>query len=268
MIFLLWLLPLLGWCQPLHWSNLIEVTDRHEFYANNQTIVKPRDSWQTLFSVVYPDRNLKILKDCVFYRVPGDEAGHLKIVTVSKAENCELPVETKKTLDVGELKALQFSVTDKAIQLNLTDKRFHVTEWKIAVTHKEARKSPELFLSSAAYRSPKLIMLAPATAAKPTPGMSLKSGEICHAISDDCKELKPSVCSQCPGPWFEVPNGCTNGPKYCGTKECGKKDGPACRRGMKFQGKGSKFDCRVDASFAFCAPGLTVTCDGQSAWCR
>lgn len=52
--------------QPAHWTNLFEVSDRHEFYENHESIIKPRDSWQTLFGLVYIDREIQRIKDCVF----------------------------------------------------------------------------------------------------------------------------------------------------------------------------------------------------------
>lgn len=253
---------------PVHWSSLLEIRERHEFYQDNEVILKPKDAWQTLFAVVYPDRGLRLYKDCVYYKVPGESKGVFKIKGVDLKESCDKHQEDMGDTEVINLKALQFSFGSELV-IHFTFEDFRQLKWAIPVMNRFQRKTPGPFSSSAHLKAPKLFMLAPLR-----PGAAkkvveeMKRGELCHSISDDCQELSAPTCEQCPEGWFEVPNGCKNGPKYCGSQTCGQRNQPACRRGMKWQKVTKKFECRSDTSFAYCAKGLSVQCEGSRAYCR
>ena len=90
MIGLLFLYFSLLWAQtPERWANALRIVEKHEFYTNNEVILKPKDSWQTLLAVVYRDDQLGELKDCVYYYVPGLDQGQLKIKSVPLNSDCE-----------------------------------------------------------------------------------------------------------------------------------------------------------------------------------
>lgn len=253
---------------PVHWSSMLELRERHEFYRDNEVILKPRDSWQVLFAVIYPDQNLGLHKDCVFYRVPGEAAGIFKIKTVNLEASCEKYMETTGDTEIKNLKALQFSY-DNELSLHFTFTDFRALKWKIPLMNRYKSSAPLPLSSSAQFRAPKIILLSPERiSVKKAKVNMLEKGELCHSISDDCQELSPSTCGQCPEGWYEVPNGCPQGPKYCGSVICGLKNQPACRKGMKWQRVDKKFECRTDSSFAFCATGLSVQCEGSRAYCH
>lgn len=260
MILMLLLIPLLSFANiPHHWSSAISISDRHEFYQNNEIISRPANSWQTLFGVVYPDGELNLQKDCVYYRVPGNERGELKVKRTSIEKSCESGVETLGDFSIKDLRALQFEITEKNIALFLTQQDYRVQSWNfLRMNHtesKEMRKiSKMLFLASVdPLESNKIVKHV---------------DKLCHAVSDDCEVMSPSTCHECSEGWFEAPNGCMVGPKYCGLKSCGGKNQPACRRGIKYQRKRKKFECRTDTSFAYCSTGHTIQCIGAEAWCR
>lgn len=255
--------------RPAHWANLFEVSDRHEFYENHESIIKPKDSWQTLFGLVYIDRELQRIKDCVYFRVPGHENGILKIKTISAQEKCEdylLKDGDKEYIDV---KALQFAIFEHELKIDLSFADFRTEKWIAKFQSSFSKPEPMMGLSSAEFKSPKIILLAPSlnkvkVTKKPFPEVN----SLCHDINEDCEELKPSSCADCATGWYEIPNGCSQGPKFCGVLQCGKKDQPACRRGMKWQRKEISADCRIDSSFAYCSKGFAVHCDGKKAYCR
>ena len=100
--------------EPIHWSNLLKLSERHEFYKDHEAIISPKDSWQYLFSVLYVDRNLTKVKDCVFYRVPGLDKGILKIKTVQKDTSCESFLLKPGDREIPDVISLQFSITDNS----------------------------------------------------------------------------------------------------------------------------------------------------------
>lgn len=267
MALLIGLITLNIYAAPVHWSGAQEVRERHEFYRENEVITKPKGTWQTLFAVVFVDRTLKLQKDCVYYRVPGETDGALKLRALGLDESCETHIDEPGDTELQHLKSLQFSLGTELV-LHFTGDRFRSTRWVVPMLNRGAKKEPELFMSSAEYRSPKLIFLAPVRKGPASTAKVAKSGELCHAVSDDCKEVSPSTCEQCAEGWYEVPNGCAQGPKYCGVASCGQKNRPACRRGMRWQRLRKRFECTTDQSFVFCAPGLTVQCEGARAYCR
>lgn len=255
---------------PLHWNHLSEINERHEFYGDNESIIKPKDSWQTLFSVGYTNIELKRLKDCVFFRVPGIDPGVLKIKTVSALEACDKFILSPGDKEWNEIRSLHFSTSGDKISIEMTFPKYKTEKWAVEVQNKFVKPEPKMFMSSVELKSPKLIMLAPKnTAVQTSKVQKLKVNTICHNINEDCTELSPSICSQCDEGYYEIQNGCAVAPKYCGREECGGKDKPACRRGFKWQRKElENLDCRVDSSFAYCSKGLSVVCQGHQAFCR
>lgn len=255
--------------QPSHWSHLIEISERHEFYKNHEIIIKPKDSWQSLFGLVYMDLNFQRLKDCVFYRVPGIENGRLKIITIAAKEKCDDFTLKEADQEYHDIKSLQFSTLDNELKLDFGLVDFSLEKWTGHFQSPFIKPTPQLYLSSAEFKAPKIILLANGVNSRPLPLKAFpKEGSVCHDINEDCEEISPSQCNDCQNGWYEVPNGCTQGPKYCGRHQCGKKGQPACRRGMIWQKTELSFECRLDSSFAYCSKGLTVQCGGKKAYCR
>lgn len=268
MILLSFLVSIAYAAEPLHWSYLTGVSDKHEFYQNHQVITAPQNAWQSLFALKYLGKDLNEMKDCVYYRVPGDASGILKIKSISSLQSCDQYLLEKGDIEVPEIKSLEFNLTDKSVEIDFSKADFSVVKWEGEFTSSR-EKTEGTHKSSAETRASKLIFLSDKTlGTSPTKKGSERVSSLCHEINDDCQEVSPSTCSLCPNGWHEVPNGCESGPKYCGMRECGKKNGPACRRGMKWQRKEIDPDCRADQSFAYCEKGLKVTCEGQLAICR
>lgn len=261
----------LGFADPSwKWVNAVKVVEKHEFYTDNEVIKKPQNSWQTLFAIVYHDSNLNAFKDCVFYRVPGEESGVLKIKTINEKQKCESFLFEKTDQEWKDLKALQYSIKDNYLSLSLTNSKYEIERWDIPLFNVFENPKPKSLMSSAEYRSPKVIYLTPykgRLSVWPRKAPVLEDKKLCHDISEDCQEKSLSTCGLCPQGWFEVPNGCPQGPKFCGRMICGLKNRPACRRGMKYQRTEKKFHCREDASFAYCAKGLSIQCQGNLPYC-
>jgi hypothetical protein len=252
------------------WSNSIKIVEKHEFYVNNEVIIRPKDSWQTLFAVLYHDSNLKTFKDCIFYKVPGSETGILKLKTITADKKCEDFLYRPGDQEWKNLKALQFSVKENLLSISQTDANFQIEKWDVPLFNVFEHPKPIGLMSSAEYRSPKAIYLTPykgILTIRPEAATPIQDKKICHDISEDCEEKSPSTCSQCSEGWYEMPNGCVQGPKYCGSIECGLKNQPACRRGMKYQRVQTEYRCREDHSFAYCAKGLRVECHVNLPYC-
>jgi hypothetical protein len=252
------------------WTNAIKIVEKHEFYVDNEVIVKPKDSWQLLFAVLYHDSNLKTYKDCIFYRVPGLEMGTLKIKSVPANTGCEKFLYEPGDQEWKDLKAVQYSLLGNLLTLSQTNSKFQIETWNVPLFNVFEHPAPKGLMSSAEYRSPRAIYLAPykgVLAVRPQPSTLKLDKKICHDVGDDCLEKTPSVCTQCPEGWYEIPNGCGQGPKFCGSVECGLKNQPACRRGMKFQRIKSEYQCGEDQLFAYCAKGLRIDCRSNLPYC-
>ncbi len=254
---------------PNHWSYIYEIHDRHEFYQNDEIIVKPKDSWQTLFSLTYIDRDLTAVKDCVFFKVPGVDSGTIKIKTIHLNDKCDDYLLKNGEKEIAAIKSLKYSIKENGIELTFikdSNKKENLT----IQLNKKNKKLQNLFgLSSAEYKSAKFILLAPKTNLKPSSRETyLKVGSECLEVNDDCEIKSPSQCHRCEKGWYEIPNGCSHGPKYCGQLSCGGKNQPACRRGMKWQKSNDEFDCRTNSTFAYCSRGLSIQCEGRKAYCR
>lgn len=267
---LLVFLSVISWAKaPSQWNNIVSVSEQHEFYKNLEPITKPRDSWQHIFSLNYIDSDLNSFKDCVFYRVPGSDPGSLKIKTLPVAGNCDEFLLSKGDMEVQNIKLLQYAIFESKLNLDINFSDLKSEKWVAIIQGTFKRPEPKAHLSSSEFKSPTIVFLAPKkNGEKITYKPFLKAGEICHNVNEDCEVSGPSNCEQCADGWYEIPNGCAVGPKYCGYQPCGGKDQPACRRGMKWQRKEGPFECRIDSSFAYCSKGLTVQCDGKKAFCR
>lgn len=251
---------------PAKWEYARAIVDRHEFYKNDEEILTPANTWQALFAVSYMDAHLNSVKDCVFYRVPGDDPGKLKVKSVSVKTDCTSEILSPGDIEIEKISRLSFSTTDRSISLEyIQDSK--PEKWNVTLVSDWKKPEPKLLLSSADYKSPRMIYLAPAKSGR-FDFEALKDKVLCHDVDQDCREKSPSQCGHCENGWIEIPNGCLKGPKICGATPCGGKDLPACRRGISWQRKESQFDCRTDASFAWCSKGLAVSCDGDKAYCR
>jgi hypothetical protein len=188
--------------------------------------------------------------------------------TISTTESCEKYIFEDSPEKWENIKALDFSVTSERITLTMQLPDYKTEKWVIPRLNLKPNIKPQLSMSSAEFRSGQMIFLSsvildtPPQAATPEPAKKL-----CHSIADDCQELSPSTCGDCAKGWYEVPNGCAQGPKYCGVLECGQKHQPACRRGYIWQRIEKKFDCSQDNSFAYCSKGLSIQCHGTEAYC-
>jgi hypothetical protein len=250
------------------WIHAIKIIDKHEFYKDNEVLVKPMNSWQHLFSVVYYNSQLSISKDCIFYRIPGEELGLLKIKTIEENQKCQDFLFLSGDQEWGSLKSVQFLIKKNYLSLTITHQNYYVEDWETPLLNLFQHPEPRIKMSSAKYRSPGIIFLSPQDEAPQKWIKSKMDGlKICHDISEDCREKTPSLCQLCPDGWYEVPNGCFQGPKFCGVIICGQKNTPACRRGFKYQKIKKKYKCGEDDSFVYCAKGLRVRCQGSLAYC-
>lgn len=252
---------------PGPWSSAFKIIERHEFYPEKKTIIEPRDSWQHLFSVLILNENFEEQKDCVFFYVPGEVQGKLKINTVDIKTSCADVMLNPGSLSWDEVSDLRYDQMESGLKLSFTLKKKDFVSWEIQ-TQGFSPPQPELHLSSAEMKSPPFVLLAKAMRKEkeesPRPGKD----QVCHGINDECEEVSASICHLCEEGWYEIPNGCSKGPKYCGRLACGGRNQPACRRGRDYQKKEKNFDCRMDHSFAYCQRGLSIQCEGQKAYCR
>lgn len=251
---------------PRKWEMAKGIVERHEFYENDEVISKPQNSWQVLFALTFIDSNFILSKDCVYYRVPGDELGKLKIKSVPFEAECNSQILSAGDVELDQVTNVSLFTEENALKLSFKQNNKNES-WTLSTVSDWKKPEPKLLLSSADYKSPPMIYLASGSAVGKKP-IGIQDGILCHNIASDCQELSSSTCKNCDHGWVEIPNGCSVGPKVCGVSLCGSKDQPACRRGTQWQRKGETYDCRSDTSFAWCSGNLTIVCDGDKAYCR
>lgn len=258
---LTWSLPL-----PGDWSSAFKVIERHEFYPEGKVISEPRESWQHIFSILILNEEFREQKDCVYYYVPGENLGRVKVKTIGVSEDCLDHLLKEANQVWNGVKDLQYTSLPSGLKLTFTQNKETVS-WEIVTTDFKAPLAA-MHVSSSEMKSPRFVLLAPVNETKIEKSIPLKNDQLCFGVNDDCEETQASTCHLCPEGWYEVPNGCPKGPKFCGRLQCGGKNEPACRRGMKYQRVDKKFDCRTDSSFAYCQKGLLLQCEGLKAYCR
>jgi len=245
-----------------HWVNASQVVDKHEFYKENEVVSVPKDTNQILFAVIFLNTTQELRKDCIIYKVPGEELGILKLKNIRANDNCKDYLFQKGDREWTDLRSLQYSLADNFISISMTQKNYEILRFDIPQIKKFTKLDPKMNISSAEYRAPKIIFNY-----LDSNVIRLKDGQACQKVKEDCSIEGTSQCESCENGWFEVPNGCNVGPKYCGYLSCGKRNGPACRRGYRYQLQEKKFHCTEDSSFAYCAKGLKVQCQGALAYC-
>ena len=251
---------------PRKWDSARGIVDRHEFYKNDEVLSTPQNSWQYLFALTFLDENFSLSKDCVFYRIPGEAPGVLKVKSVAEGQDCNAVILAPGDVEVSGITSLSFETQENSAVLRFSSPA-GTQEWSSTLHKDWKRPQPRMLLSSAEFRAPRVIYLTPATSGEKRL-RPLRDGTICHDVNSDCTQKAPQSCGECEHGWTEIPNGCRSGPKVCGSVICGLKGAPACRRGLDWQRKEVSPDCRTNASFAWCARGLVISCEGDRALCR
>lgn len=266
---------------PVNWGDLIAIQEKHDFLLPHKSFEATPDTWQTLFSLKSYNDQLQILKDCIYYKVPGKKKGKLLILSINKNMSCndflfknissnKFLSSSKKKIVFTHLVDLQFSLNQKKLVLNLHFSNFSTVKIEGHFIpkmnlEKNLLKKPQ-FLSSTSFSKQSVVLVTRKKVHHEI--RKLENGVLCHDVSSDCKEKSLHRCYQCQNGFIEIPNGCLNAPKVCGEMECGQKNSPACPRGLSWNQANVPTDCRIDHSFAFCEEGLQVTCEGEKAYCR
>src|SRR5690606_4039156 len=144
-----------------HWDYLLELSNRHEFYKENELIVKPQDSWQSMFEFIYIDQNFKYLKDCVYFRVPGKALGELKVKTLAREEKCQDFLLSPGDQEWKNIKTFQFTSGSNKLVFDLGFQDFRSEIWEIRFQNKPRKTVAEMNMSSAEFKANTVFLLAP-----------------------------------------------------------------------------------------------------------
>lgn len=254
---MLFLFALTSFALPDALISRYELIETHEFYQDNELIQRPLDAWQAIAAFSTVNTDLSLSKVCLKYYLKSQTEGTFRVEKKSMTENCSGAGEIIS--EIKNLRGLQFQRTPH-FKITFTYQNFSTSEWNISL-----RKKNDLRLLETPDRHLDETVLFVSSGSENT-GL-LKDGTQCLKVLDDCTVEGTSVCHQCENGFLEAPNGCLISSQYCLKGSCGKKGGPACRRGVKFLRK-RVLDCRTDASFAFCEAGSTPVCQGQEVWCH
>jgi hypothetical protein len=279
-VFLLLLSSCIKWQKASNFQNILyqrwlgatTIHSIHPYIKQNESIKRPRGTWQKLFAVSFYDRSFEIQHDCLYYRVPTQQLPG-KLVVTFNANNSLCNEAPPEKFDITKDQIYNFSYE---ISLNLQSKN-HL---KLMIDETEM-----LFdfinLNSQAYnfelashsiqkgRMTGLKVSSPVNSITESNLLKLADGVLCHGIDKNCKTRSNYRCEQCESGWYEVVSSdCPSQyNKICGQDNCGKRGQPACIRG-RVSSEYKLGYCINDSPIGFCDEGLRVYCNANQLVCR
>lgn len=279
------------------------LTEINKNYVNSKNkILRPSESWQKMLQFNSRSSALDEKKIfCLFYRIPGPNPllhpGLLRLFQTHSESPCQ-------DSHFGQNNEVKWEVMINDLSLYATgeegqslDRLTKIPPWSFLiqgqlyaeggrtwplvqsttllnaswVTPRKKKEWPEFSNGRGPGKFPGLKFyplkekkIAESPAVK---DLSLKEGDKCHELADDCQEMNGFSCDACPGPWYEVVgSGCVQEyEKVCGPNQCGFKGMSACPSGKKNLPEVSRAEiCRTDSPYGFCARGLRTFCqDGK-----
>ncbi len=242
-----------------YWLTGIRVVEVNSNYPALAPITKPKSTQQKLFAVLRAaSLEEGIQKDCVFYQIPGDKAGELRVTTVGYQESCD--PEARIIYRIDEIKELQYSIEGTQVSFWVTMMNSATRVIQVSLLNATQAKSAKLYESSGQRG---VFYLAPNTplAGQPKP---LLIGELSDEYPKHPCSFEAGTCQFCRYGVYRI----NTGEYFCGIDRCGQKNQPACIRGERWQRSREKFSCRADNSHVICSPGLVIDCEGERAICR
>lgn len=266
-IFFLFLYCSAVWAMPIEWISAVNIQGPE---GETEMIMKgPGGSLREAFYIDWPsDVYDQLIRHCVYFKIPDvNQPGELKVMETTTEKKCHL--SDRIIYNVENLWSLSWRLDKERRQLIVTSwpEKGRPRIEKIHLLNYRVTKDLERFSNSQSEGYiPGITFYAPVTPDSNEPKISSRRLDVAEKSRPCGKEFS---CNDCRIGWYEVPDNTPSiGPSFCGTIDCGLKNGPACRRGYFWKKSSPPFDCRRDSSFAYCGPGLKVECVGQLAYCR
>lgn len=241
------------------WLTGTRVIEVNSNYPGLQPVAKPRATMQKLFAVLRAGSLEEgVQKDCVYYQIPGDKAGELRVTSIDVMASCES--EARVVYRIEDIKELQYSLEGSQVSFWLTMTNSTTRVVQVTLLNAPDTKPPKLYESSTRRG---VFYLEPGSRPLGLP-KQLLTGELADEYPKHPCSFETGTCHLCRFGVYQI----SSGEHFCGIDRCGQKNQPACRRGDRWQRSREKFSCRGQNSHVFCSPGLVIDCEGERAICR
>lgn len=243
------------------WSSAIEVK-LNPNYSKGLKISEPRGTVQVVAEIYIQNTNFDILKDCIIYKIPdGNKLGEVKIISILKDQKCEKQILTSSKVVVSNIFNFGIEFIGRKISLKIDTKNYNYMLFNLVLP-----KKYRLDDSSASNTYEPGIFIS---FLKDKNATSLKQGEVCFDINDNCEITRKDICHLCPSKVLSVvANSCkTSYRKYCKPIVCGAKGMPACIRGYRASQYLGNY-CIPGSPVGFCQKPFKVFCENKELICR
>lgn len=259
----------------------------------DKEITSPPNTWVRVFQSTLLNENGEKENHCIFYKVPGKNAGVLRYVQSlgSCLENYGSGVIADWD-QIISLKVWRPAFERKIFKKVLKPGHFYFTGKdkegdffiEIPLYNLKLKRKLERHSSTATPNMLESIFISKKQNPKSTKSHSKLLGEfednyrdktsiVCQEFSKDCKETIPFKCNECKFGWYSAVGISTCGgqfTRFCGVNRCGQRGMPACPRGMdsaKRMGLDNVMLCYDGSPMGYCEVGLKTVCDGKILVC-
>jgi hypothetical protein len=257
------------------YKNWIYAESIEQIYQSKEMITRPVGIEQLLFKIDFVEINgLRINSNCIYYRVPFRKMlGTLTIIENKELAPCP---ESKESLPerplerIENLENLKIEFTNFNLKI-IFKKNKELISWEfplVNITNKTIHEKyhferhPSKFegLSLIRFNEDKIKSFSSKYIGKESDKYADRSAIACFRVSKNCELEGENICAQCRFGFYEVvsKNCKINGPKFCGLNQCGKKNEPACNRGMKTLDSDSDGICEEGLTPVFDADNILV----------
>ncbi|TNE95222.1 MAG: hypothetical protein EP326_15640 [Deltaproteobacteria bacterium] len=256
-------------------------------------IKTPPNTWIRVFQAEVPNQNGEIIFHCVYYKVPGKEAGVLR--HIESNESCLGNYKSGKVFDwtgINQLKVWLPEFERKIFDKTLKPGRFYLTGreevgdffFEVPLFNLNLERKLERHASTFSSRMLKGVFVAK----KRDPNVKSqqvklvgdfednyrdRTAKVCHEYSKDCKETTSNSCETCRFGWYSAVGISTcegQFTRFCGVNKCGQRGMPACPRGIESarrMGLDNIMLCYDGSPLGYCEAGLKTVCDGKILVC-
>lgn len=232
-------------------------------YLTAEPINAPKGARVVLAKIKLLTKNFKSLTDCLVYQIPSaDKPGELFFIQSRLGKSCEEQKFKTAYFTYKDIFNLKLEETNSKLVIFIDQFKISFSFYNIV--------NPNLKTESADYQLRVPGVLVSFVEGSVSQNI-LKEYEVCSDVpNDQCSNRTEDLCHLCPsGKSYQVIASNCSKPlrRYCGHKQCGEKDGPACLRGRVSTGYKGPF-CITDSPMGFCEKPARVVCLNNELYCR
>ena len=246
----------------VRWSSVFDKRMDQKFLTADP-ITEPKGARVVIGELDLLTKDFRSITDCLVYVVPSkSKPGKLLVIQKNSKLDCDDRKFAKPHFEFEEIYNLKIEEKQQSMRVfidrfQVNFNFFNIINSQISNDKVEFQtKIPGVFIS---------FLDAPAAKSP------LSEFSVCSDVPDDtCQEATNNLCHLCPSgnTYKVVASNCKKSLRtYCGYKECGLPNTPACIRGRAATGYSGPF-CITDSPMAFCKKPSRVVCLNNELFCR